>query len=65
MIKCVVCVVLYIFYLCKFNIWRSEPVSSVGIANGYGLESPGIESRWSQDFQHTSIPALGPTQPPV
>ena len=24
--------------------------SSVGIANSYGLDGPGIESRWGQDF---------------
>jgi hypothetical protein len=41
------------------------PGSSVGIATGYGLDGPGIEFRWGQDFSHTSRPALGPTQPPV
>jgi hypothetical protein len=41
------------------------PGSSVGIATGYGLDGPGIESRWGRDFLHTSRPALGPTQPPV
>jgi hypothetical protein len=35
--------------------------SSVGIATGYGLEGPGIESRWGPDSSHTSRPALGPT----
>jgi hypothetical protein len=39
--------------------------SSVGIATGYGLDSPGIEFRWGQDFSHTSRLALGPSQPPV
>jgi len=39
--------------------------SSVGIATGYGLDGPGIESRWRRDFPHLSRPALGPTQPPV
>jgi hypothetical protein len=41
------------------------PGSSVGIATDYGLECPGIESRWGRDFSHTSRPALGPTQPSV
>ena len=39
--------------------------SSVGIATRYGLDGPGIESRWGRDFPHRSRPALGPTQPPV
>ena len=38
---------------------------SVGIATGYGLDDPGIESQWGRDFPHLSRPALGPTQPPV
>jgi hypothetical protein len=46
----------------KYNIvWRnlSGSGSSVGIATGYGLDGPGIESRWGCDFSHTSRPALG------
>jgi hypothetical protein len=43
----------------------SGPGISVGIATGYGLDGPGIESRWGRDFPHLSRPALGPTQPPV
>jgi hypothetical protein len=43
----------------------SGPDSSVGIATGYGLDDPGIESQWGLDFPHLSRPALGPTQPPV
>ena len=39
--------------------------SSVGIATSYGLVGPGIESPWARDFSHPSIPALGPTQPPI
>ena len=40
------------------------PGSVVGIATGYGLDGPGIESRWGRDFLYLSRPALGPTQPP-
>ena len=39
--------------------------SVVGIATGYGLDDPEIESRWGRDFPHLSRPAVGPTQPPV
>ena len=47
------------------SILTSGPGSSVGIATGYGLDGPGIESRWGRDFLHLSRLALGPTQPPV
>jgi hypothetical protein len=43
----------------------SRPGSSVGIATGYGLDGPGIESRWWRDFPYLSKPALGPIQAPV
>ena len=39
------------------------PGSAVGVATGHGLDGPEIESRWGQDFQHLSRPALWPTQP--
>ena len=39
--------------------------SSVGIVTRYGLDGPGIESPWGQDFPHPSRPALGPTQLPI
>ena len=39
--------------------------SSVDIVTDYGLDGPGIESRWRRDFPHLSRPALGPTQLPV
>jgi hypothetical protein len=39
--------------------------SSVGIATRYGLDGPGIESRWGRDFPRPFRPALGPTQSPV
>jgi hypothetical protein len=38
---------------------------SVGIATRYGLEGPGIESRWGRDFSHLSRPVPRLTQPPV
>jgi hypothetical protein len=31
----------------------------------YGLDGPGMESRWRQDFPQPSTPALGTTQPPI
>jgi len=43
----------------------SGPGSSVGIATGYRLDGPGIETWWGRDFPHLSRPALGPNQPPV
>jgi hypothetical protein len=39
--------------------------SSVGIATCYGLDGPGIESRWGRYFPHPSRPDLGTTQSPV
>jgi len=44
---------------------KRGPSSVVGIATGYGLEGPGIKSRWGRDFPHLSRPALGPIQHPV
>jgi hypothetical protein len=46
----------------KLN-WGRDSV--VGIATRYGLDGPGIESRWGRDFPHPSRPALWPTQPPI
>ena len=53
------------FKLLNYTIGACGPGSSVGIATGYGLDGPGIESRWVRDFPHLSRRALGPTQPPV
>ena len=61
----------YIFvYFNKLGIYAEYiqsggPGSVVGIETGYGLDGPGIESRWRRDFPHLSRQALGPTQPPV
>ena len=41
------------------------PGSVVGIETGYGLDGPGIESRWERDFPHLTRRVLGPTHPPV
>ena len=50
---------------CTNLSYSGGPGSVVGIATGYGLDGPGIDSRWGQDFPHLSRPVLGPTQPPV
>jgi hypothetical protein len=42
--------------------WRA---SAVATATRYGLDGPGIKSRWGRDFPHPSRPALGPIQPPI
>jgi hypothetical protein len=39
--------------------------NSIGIATRYGLDVPGIESRWGRDFPHPSRLGPEPTQPPV
>jgi len=42
--------------------------SVVGIAIGYGMDGPRIESRWSdgvRDIPHPSRPVVGLTHPPV
>ena len=45
----------------SFGIPRKYTVGwecSIGIATGYGLDGPGIESRWGRDFPHPSRPAF-------
>ena len=56
---------LWIFNKCYLYCATRSRDSSVGIATRYGLEGPGIESRWGRDFLHLSRPALGPKQPPA
>jgi len=48
----------YFYILCG-------PGSSVGIATGYGLDGPGIESRWGARFSPPVQTGPGPTQPLV
>jgi hypothetical protein len=60
--ECLVILTVHIlFHTGKLD--SGGPGSSVGIATDYGLDGPGIESRWGEIFR--ICPALGPTQPPV
>jgi hypothetical protein len=43
--------------------WDQDRV--VGMATGYELDGPGIDSRLGQDLLHSCRPDLGPVQPPV
>ena len=52
------------WFICSLSSPRG-PSRVVGVATGYGLDGPGIDSRWERDFPYLSRPALGPTQPPV
>ena len=52
-------------FKCNKTHFISGPDSSVFIAIRYGLDSPGIESRWGRHFPHLFRPALGPTRPPI
>jgi hypothetical protein len=46
---------LKITQLCQsVQFYGEDRDSSVGTATGYGLDGPGIESRWGRDFSHTS-----------
>ena len=51
--------------LMSFPLKSCGSGSVVGIAIGYGLDGPGIESWWGRDFLHLSWLALEPTQSPV
>ena len=48
-----------------YTIYNKGPGSIIGIATGYGLDGPGIDSWWGRDFPHLSRSALGPNQPPI
>jgi hypothetical protein len=49
----------------KYIYINGGPNSSVDIVTDYGLDGPGIESRWERHFSYLSRPALRPTQPPA
>jgi hypothetical protein len=42
-----------------------ERDSTVGIANHYGLDGPGIETLWGRGFPQPSGPALASTRSPI
>jgi hypothetical protein len=52
-----------VIYVLEFTVWG--PVSSVGIATGHWLDSPGIDSRCSRNYPLLSRPVLRLTQLPV
>ena len=52
-----------IFHMC-YQEKRTRD-SSVDTATRYGLDGPGIVSRWGRNVPHPSRPHLRPTQPPI
>ena len=53
---------MFIYVVYTVNVgWDSV----VDIATCYGLDGPGMECRWQQNFPHPSRPTLECTQPPV
>jgi hypothetical protein len=59
------CVLSLIYRYVVGHLDAVGPGSSVGIATGYRLDSPGIDSRCGRDFLHLSRPALGSIQSSV
>jgi hypothetical protein len=51
--------------VCELKLVYSEKGNPVGTVTRYGLDGPGMESRWGRDFPLPSRPALGPNQPPI
>jgi hypothetical protein len=49
-------------HFARNNIHNADLDSSIRIATRYELGGMGLESRWGQDFLHSSRPALEPTQ---
>ena len=59
----------YTYVACPVISWPTTNIvdrdSAVGTATRYGLDGPGIESRWGGDFQHPVQTGPRSTQPPV
>ena len=53
------------YYFRNIFITKVGRDSSFGIATGYWLEGPGIQTWSRRDFPHLSRLALGPTQLPI
>jgi len=49
--------------IAKYLVQNVGLDSSVGIVTRYGLDGPGIKTRWTRNFPHPSRPAPGPIQP--
>ena len=60
-----ICYTSYVACLLAEYFTMRGPGSLAIVATAYGLDGPGIESRWGRDFPRLSRPALRPTQPPV
>ena len=56
---------LFILFRNKHNFPFVGLVAQSVYRLSYGLDGPGIESRWGREFPHLSRPTLGPTQPSV
>ena len=48
--------------VCAYTVGRD---GVIGVAASYGLDGPGIESRWRRDFPNPPRPSVGLTQPPL
>jgi hypothetical protein len=60
----------FVFVVCcagNLFTWTLTGVWWAGIATRYGLDGPGIESRWGggRDYPHPPTPSLGSTQRPI
>ena len=54
------------FTLQKVLLIFSSVIGGPGsVATAYGLDGPGMESRWGRDFPQLSRPTLRSTEPPV